>query len=341
MTDDELDAKLRVMVRAIGSTGPGPRPFPLDQIKDAKAQAFPLPQATRTGVAEPSPDAAQAHGSRRGVRIAVAVLVAVAVTASAVVLAGRLSKSHTTTPLATVGPIQHEVIDYSQTASIVCAEGSPTVEGDFDSSTIEAWGDASGQRWRETVTYPDGSSRSLIDIGSPWYPTSSYHQGMQRGRDLGCSDGTNSQIHLAPPAADEFFSLNPLAPIPTSVPGDTTSLPPGMPPFPVVETYRDIAKLVPGDTTDSQGRPSQLWRQTVTGYESSLGVHSTRPEAARWPTTQTTDWYVNSDTGLVTEQTYHASSPLYGEVSWTATLRQSSVDVAPADLFDTQGFTPY
>ena len=109
---------------------------------------------------------------------------------------------------------RYERVEYTQHATLNCPDGQLPDVG-FDHSTLEAWADVDGNRWRNTVTYPDGSTRDLIAIGgSPWYPDELYSRGDRHGHPLGCNNLTIGVV-VDEPSAHSFFSAEPPRPGPT------------------------------------------------------------------------------------------------------------------------------
>ena len=226
---------------------------------------------------------------------------------------------------------RYERVEYTQHATLNCPDGQLPDVG-FDHSTLEAWADVDGNRWRNTVTYPDGSTRDLIAIGgSPWYPDELYSRGDRHGHPLGCNNLTIGVV-VDEPSAHSFFSLNPLAQVP-QIPSTELSTPLGTATVPAqsaVPSYRELGTLIDGNHTDSQGRTADLWRQTVTGF--MTGTSGT------WPVTQTTEWFVDPASGSVLEKTYTDQVDQIGTASWTQTLVSSSSITVAADLFDSTGY---
>lgn len=259
---------------------------------------------------------------RRAKRAKSRRLGAAAIAAAVVTTIAAVSGGSADLDIAAGAPVTaaYERLEYVQEADLACEGGDLRAVDTFDRSTIEAWGDRVGRRWRNTVTYPDGTRRDVIAVDSPWYPSELYTRGAPEGAVLGCEDGTVGVL-VAEPGQYAFYSLNPLADIPEVQAG-----------APAVPGYEHLGTKIPGAHTDSVGRPAELWRQVVSGY---LGDG----DAMRGPLTQTTEWFVDAATGDVLEMTYQNAVDGVGTArSRTTRLESSTTDVSPT-LFDPSGYT--
>jgi hypothetical protein len=193
---------------------------------------------------------------------------------------------------------EREVVTYTQSYELDCPDGLLERSGQFDSLTIETRGSTDLQRWKQTVTYPDGSSRVLLHVGNPWYPTESFAAGEPRGQVVGCAA---SGVLLSEPSPTAVFMLNPLAATPER-PGGA----------PAVPQYDDLGERMPGNHVGPAGQPVELWRQSISGSR-SFG-------AKQVPLEETTEWLVDPGTSRVVQQTFRQSYDGIGTIRWTATL---------------------
>jgi hypothetical protein len=213
------------------------------------------------------------------------------------------------------GRVVREVIDYTQSAEITCPSGSPSVEGTFDQMRFEIWGSEAMGRWRQTVTYPDGSTRDLILVDSPTSPTVSYTRGVTLGRTYSCA-GVGAVLHAS--GQDSVAALNPVG----------VSSRARMPP---VREYRTLgAERVAGTYTDSRERTVELWRRTSDAFTSVDGEQR--------PLRQTREWFVDPASDRVLERRFAESIEGIGTVSSTSTLLARGRVKPPRELFDTTGY---
>ena len=218
--------------------------------------------------------------------------------------------------------VTYERFDYVQHAELTCAAG-PVAPPQFDEATFEVWADQMGRRWRSRITYPDGSTYSVIAEGSPWYPTQLFTRDEVRTTRLGCAD-PGVQTLVAAPGENSFFSLNPLAPIPTVLD------PLGGPSRPAVQTYQSAGTHVPEAATDHRGRPCERWEQVIDGFAGD----SSGPTR---PVHQIQRWCVDT-AGKVLEHTFENTYEGVGTASRTETLADHSVLEVPQELFATDGY---
>lgn len=214
---------------------------------------------------------------------------------------------------------RYERIEYVQSASLNCGTTGNSGSA-FDSATFEAWADEARALWRNRVSYPDGSSRELIAVDDAWSPSKVFVSGEDRGAVLGCGDGSEVDVVVAHPGQGSFFSLNPMDDITSDSTGVTQT-----------RSYSDVGSEVPGSYTDSLDRTAVLWRNVVEGFASS----GTNPAV---PVKQTTEWFVDPNSGLVLEQTYVADMGPLGSAQWTATRVDGGERRVPAAIFDTSSF---
>jgi hypothetical protein len=207
--------------------------------------------------------------------------------------------------------VEYERSEYVQTGDPACPPPEATDPTSFDTAVFESWGDRTGKRWRLRVTYPDGATRDVIALGSPYYPTELFTRGDPRGAALGCG----SAILLSEPGQGDFFALDPM----DELPGDGTRT--------SVRRYDDVGQRVDGTHADSRGRPADLWRQVIDGFDGAhRGLH------------QVEEWFVDAGSGDVLEEGRRTTVEGAGTVSSRMTRLESGTRTVPADHFDTDGF---
>lgn len=214
--------------------------------------------------------------------------------------------------------VVHERVTYRQEAQLTCADAPLARSGAFNAMTIDTWGDAVGEQWRNRVTYPDGTYRDLLVIGEPSRPREVLSSGEAKGDVLGCVVDGNG-ILVAEPGQGSLYSLNL---------GRSSALSSGG--APLSPGYAELGTLVAGSVADSEGRQAELWRQRVTGFaEFDGGRHSL---------VQTTEWFVESGSGRVLETRYVTQVQSLGSAQWTATLIESGTSSVPKTVFDRSGY---
>lgn len=213
------------------------------------------------------------------------------------------------------GPVLYERVEFRITrADITCpGEALPGNTVSTEPIVFEAWGDTDGGVWKNVVTYPDGRTRQVVAVGSPWYPTKLYVSGTERALAVGCADSLIG-VRVAEPGQSGFFSLNPLAPIPDI----------GLP-FPAVIRYDTLSERQPDAVADSRHRPCTLWREDGAGIEDGFVV------------TQRTDWCVDESTGVVLEKTFDNTLETIGSAATTLTLVDNEARIPPPDFFSADG----
>jgi hypothetical protein len=336
MTDDvtpidDLDARIRELVAALALSAPPPPVLTAERLDAARidvglvldgevvADGWDEPPARRRWLAV-------AAGAAAAAVVAGVVVVSIdgsredgpVETGTTGVVTDPTIDS-TADPATTVAPsgfvtVEHEIVTYVQEAELDCPGGFVATSGSFDEHTIESWGDTAGGRWRQTVTYPDGTTRSLLVTGNPWYPIETWTQGEPQGRTLGCVD----DMFLGEPTT--WTGVEPITPPPTSAWGEPAVLGP-----------EQQGELVERDVVDSLGRPAEYWRSVVDGSR----VHV----SGEAPIHQVQEWWVDPATRRVLERTYEYAVEGVGVVRYrmTSTARDQ-VEVAD-DVFDASGFT--
>ncbi len=205
--------------------------------------------------------------------------------------------------------VLHEVTTYEQSVDVDCVD--VVTSGEFDEMRIEVWGSPELERWRQVITYPDGSTATLLVSGSPYYPTGTVTEGIDRGRTVDCRNG----IGQAAPSIDAFTSLNPIGPIPVAPGGG-----------PAVPSYSDLGERVPGEHQTSDGTPAELWRQVIDGSSVSDGTQRRL--------VQTDEWFVEPGTGTVLERSYSQQADGIGTVGYRLRLVEFSSVTVASDFFD-------
>ena len=309
---NRLDDRIQRIVRLIGEASPEPPPFPSDRIGAKRGIGVSGRVATTSRPFARTPLA-------RGIVVAAGafLVVLIAVAVSVGLLGGPSDVAGTTIA------VLHEVIEYNQTADLICSGGQAVSSGGFDSMTIEVWADQEQQRFRQQVTYPDGTTRDLIALDDPWYPTQSFARGKLRGGQGDCVYGPGPDdvdVMMAEPAQGPgIYAPNPVAEVPMFANGS-----------PMVDGYANLGVLVPGEHTDSLGRPASLYRSENHGFMERGGGSQ--------PLVQVTEWFVDPDTRRVLEQTFRWVTDRIATVTTMATVVvYETTDVDPT-LFDTDGY---
>lgn len=296
---DELDSQIRTLFRQVADAAP---PAP-------DLDGRPMPWRSK---------------SRERLVASAAAAGVVAIGLTGVLVLGRDAQQPSTdgSPTTDVaGPAGVEVtverLIYRQTADLTCA--TPMTSGGFDQAVIEAFADRRGQRWANTITYPDGSRREVIAIGDAYYPQQLAERGEPKTAVLGCHFGDDDLILAAEPAQGSFYSLNPLDDIPML--NDGMSMVPG---------YRDLGTQVSGDH-QLAGQPVQLWRQEINGEWGFGGQRGV-------PGTQITEWFIEPETGEVLEWRFTTTITGVGTATETVTRMEWGEIVISDDIFNDDGY---
>ncbi len=219
----------------------------------------------------------------------------------------------TTEPAGTSAiPVLHELFEYTQSAELTCEGGELTESGEFDSMTIEVWADFESRRFRQQVTYPDGSTRDVIALGHPSLPRESYARGEARGRRVECS--TAGLLLFDPTDTIGVLLFN----SPIEEPG--------------AMGYAELGTLAAGEHTDSRGRPADLYQEVTEGFSGD-------GSGTDQPISQVTEWYVDPTGDGLLEVTFSQTSDGIVTFSQTTTLITQDEVSVEASLFDTEGYT--
>ncbi len=204
--------------------------------------------------------------------------------------------------------VRRQVIELTLVADLSCEQGSGA---GTSSVRLETWADFAEGRFRQVATFPDGSVRDRIALGDLNYPLQTYGRG-------------DSKL-VVPVCGEDFLSYDP-----TSGPDMVFFNPPVASPNTL--GYEELASIVPGDHTDSQGRPAALYRQVIEGGSALSGDGT---EAALY---QVTDWYVDEVTGDVLERTF--SQTIAGRYDVKQSMVVVSDDQITVDeaMFATDGY---
>lgn len=303
MNHDELDQQIRIRVHDVTDGAPEPAPFPSAAL-----------QAARSGV-----DSQPISGRSPRLRLAAAaVLLIVAIAAGTWMTVGRADRMEVASDAgdsAQSVEVIHEVVRYSQSYELDCPDGPVERSGQFDEMTFETWGSNDLARWKQTITYPDGSSRTLLHTDNPWYPTDAFASGEPQGQTIGCGA---TGILLAEPSQGDIYTLNPLAPIPDALDG-----------MPRVPQYNDLGEQVPGDHIGPSGQPVELWRQSIEGFR-TVGTEQVG-------LLQVKEWLVDPTISLVVEESFEDALQGVGTTRWTATLETYRTETVDQSLFDSDG----
>lgn len=294
MNDLELDDLVRAEVLRRTEAAPVPHRFDeLDQRPEAGVQ----PMSPLRG--------------RRSLAVAAAVIVVLASVAGW----WAANRGGDVEVAATGISVLHEVTTYEQSVDLDCADIGTS--GRFDELTIEVWGSPELERWRQVITYPDGSTASLLVSGSPYYPTKTITDGIDLGRTVECRNG----IGQAAPSIEALTSLNPMAPVPVA-PGGGSAVP----------SYADLGEQVAGEHRTSDGTPAELWRHLIDGFLES-GNRSAR-------LVQTEEWLVEPGTRTVLERSFSQQADGIGTVGYRLRLVEFAPVTVPPDFFDSDELSP-
>jgi len=302
----EIDDRIRSVVRAIAEASPEPPPVPAGQLTST---------ATNRNV------------RRKGALVSagLAFVGVLAVVGVMLFLRGQGTEviSTTTPPAeATIAliPVLHQVYEYRQSAelSTTCGEGQAVESEGFDTLTIEVWADLENRRFRQQVTYPDGSTHDVIALGHPSLPSSSYARGESKLKRATCAGGTGGND-------PGFLLFNPTENLGVLLFNSPFEEPGAM-------GYAELGTLIAGVDTDSQGRPATLYRETIEG---TTGNGSGAEHAIK----QATEWYVDQKSGDLLEVAFNQTIEGIAAVGQTTTLVTEEEVRVENSLFDTTGYT--
>jgi hypothetical protein len=272
--------------------------------------------------AAPSPDDVRARRlppSRRPSAwlTAAAVVMAIAAIAGLVALAGHRDE-------ASQGGASVKIVHTRVTTSTAFRLDCPRQignEGTFTTTIVDTWADRGGKRWRSRITYPDGSSHDMIDIGSAVYPSMSFERGTNHGARIGCV-GSNAEEMVLVSGPDLPYHLD-----------ITPELAPDERAY--VTPFTDNATPLPNLATDQRGRSSRLWEFRVNGtvsFDQSGGVE--------FPTTDLQQWWVAPGNDVhLTQRRYTRTVDTLGTASITETLISEETIEGSGSIFSTDGFT--
>jgi len=275
------------------------------------------------------------------IRLCAAAAIVVVVVASLVLVRHRSGAVSPADDPTTMISVTYERSTFRQHAQLDCPGPEIRQPGTFDDFTIETWLDTTNRRYRTTVTYPDGTTRTLIGLGGYFFDqTELYISGKNRIAQLGCvGDGGSDDIVLvqaaAPTSIDQVYSLNP--PNENLTPPDPTSSDPDVryPPLAITadgqsfSNFRSTAQVLPGTSVDALGRPATVWEEGG-GY--SLSADGS--QVGR----RTTRFYVDPTTDQLLEYSVDEMVPGMGTATASTTLDSAAVIAVPASVFDHTGF---
>lgn len=177
---NDLDDRLRELVRTIG-------------------EASPEPPSLREAPQRPAPSFVVSGPVVAIVSFAAVVAVFVGLR---VLLGGGGAEDPTATGVSVT--VRHQVVEFGLEAQLQC--GDPTGAG-TSTMSLETWADFSGAQYRQRATYGDGSNRDRILVGDLNYPTRTYGRGNPQLLSPACgadllggdpTDGTNFVFLNAP-----------------------------------------------------------------------------------------------------------------------------------------------
>lgn len=203
--------------------------------------------------------------------------------------------------------VRHQVIDLTLSADLTCGEA---VGAGITVLRLEVWADVQGARFRERVTYPDGSTREKVALGDPDFPVRIYSEGESPLVSPACGEDLLGGDPTAGPTITFFNSAI----------GSTNRV-----------GYEERGTVVAGQHTDSQGRPAVLYREVIDGFESI-------DDGTEYPIHQVTEWFVDEATGDVLEtiSTQQADGRYHLRKSFVVVSAEESI--VDASIFDTTGF---
>ncbi|MCW2751998.1 MAG: hypothetical protein JWR83_3108 [Aeromicrobium sp.] len=215
------------------------------------------------------------------------------------------------TPDGPLVPVTYERVQFHLVADLTCTDQVVTPMTD---AVIETWADLAGKRWRTTVTYPDGTTRSIITTGGAVYPTIAYVDGDGVQIQAGCGGDNPQTLGVGP---DRYiYGLN-----------RTSLVDPSEVPY--LDGGYHMGTMT-GTGLDSLGRSSNTWQQQISGTGSSGTVES--------KISQTTQWFVGDVDGLVLERRYSNTWSDLGTVTTDEVRTDLSTFDAPASIFDHNGW---
>ncbi|MEM9033220.1 MAG: hypothetical protein AAGD18_01410, partial [Actinomycetota bacterium] len=197
----------------------------------------------------------------------------------------------------------YQRVEYRQVAELTCDEPVRSPADGTDEMVFETWAAPGIGRWRQTVTYPDGATRSLVVADDPVLPTAAWSDGDRRGAVWACG----ADVQLIEQGWDSLFLLE----RPLSV---------------------DPADEIVVIGADSRGRESEIRTERITG------TYRVAVDAGEQPVLQLDSTFADPITGLVHERTFRQESPAIGTVSWTATLTETASLAVDPELFSVDGF---
>ncbi|MEO1064749.1 MAG: hypothetical protein AAFZ07_25305 [Actinomycetota bacterium] len=232
-----------------------------------------------------------------------------AVAATLVVLAGVGSlwwwNRSTATEVRTIDEgevVEYQRIEYRQDAALSCDDPRRTPDDGADEMVFETWAAPDIGRWRQTVTYPDGTSRTLVVADDPDYPTGAWATGEARGATWACGQ----DILVAEPGRGSLF---------------------------VVERAISRVAETPERGTDSLGRGAEIRTDRVGGVVQTNGSDER-------PIVQVDALYLTPGTFSVLERRFSQESPAFGSVSWIATVTTTTSLALDAELFSVEDLEP-
>lgn len=298
MTDEELDSAIREHLRAVTDAAPAPAPFPDGQLRPAAPK--------------------RATGWRPLLSAAAAAAALIASGALWLglgsddgrhVVAGPDDSAATGTIRVTRERVAVQVMWNLDCDTLDSGLGDPPVD-----IVVETWWSVEQELLRQQWRYEDGTTRDMVLVGDPANPRQRADIGRTGGPvAFGCTDGTA----LVPEPGDgDPFMLNPVG---TGTAGHGTS-------------ERDIygAQVAPGQWEDRLGNPAE--RHVAFGQGIVDGPAGTRIDA-----TETMEWFIDPDTGQVSERRFSVVFDGLGTVSWSAVLLAAHDDEVPAEVFHPEG----
>jgi len=241
--------------------------------------------------------------------------------------------------------VTYEKIAFHQEATLTCPGAEFDNSDKFTDYTIETWSDPVGKQWRTTVTYPDGTTRTVLAFGSFFFDqTGLYVGGAEKDAQLGCvntikpDDEFAFSLTWSSPGldGDRVFSMNPPHENTATPQPDSTDPDSVYPPLAISSTgasaidFRTMAVQQPGSHEDSQGRPAILWQNNSCCSQLSA-------EYGNETSDQTASYYVSPTTGQLLEIVTESSITNIGTSVARTTLLSSSSMTVDVGVFSTVG----
>lgn len=214
--------------------------------------------------------------------------------------------------------VYHQRVEMTLDAQLECDEPIDTT-GTFLTAIVDTYSDRVGRQWRSIATYPDGSTREWIHLGSAIYPTESAERGTAEAGRVGCVLPNGERVEMWGLPSDGFYTLDTLR-----------ELAPDEIPY-VLPMERRGTRI--DGRTDSMGRPAVLWQRVNEGTAEFSG-------SGELSLHQVDEWYVDAaDLNHIVEHRLTDATSGMGRFAYTEVLVADGQITVDADFFDTEGYT--